>query len=212
MLARQRSELLRFLATRHARFIVREIPLSTEVAGARTKESDYFAIFRLPAQFSINQTILRDNYRALMKELHPDKQKQQQHMSNTTAERDPSVITHAYVTLKRPHSRAMYLMELLGHEITEDTPPDLLPNGFLMEMMERREELEEVFSSLSADDQQQKLRQMLEETSGRIEATGEELQDALDKSDSLSAQRYTAMLQYYNRMLDAVVEKLDTFE
>lgn len=176
---------------------------------------DYFALFQLPTRFLLDETILKNNYRALMKEFHPDKQQQPANAtesSTTTTTMDPSLITHAYVTLRRPHTRAQYLMELLGHGIgdTDRPSPDLiLPPGFLLEMMEQREALEDA----AAKEQVAELEKLRDTTVQRIQELGQELQDALDaatEDDSIvKAQQCTAMLQYYNRMLDSVVDKLD---
>ena len=58
-------------------------------------------------------------------------------------------ITDAYAVLKAPHLRATHLLELLGAPLEEGTAgSDVLGAGFLMHVMEVREELEEGVTSL----------------------------------------------------------------
>ena len=171
-------------------------------ATSGTADDDFFAMFALPRRFQLDETLLKNNYRNMMKEIHPDKQKQQ--VASNDQMDDASVVTHAYVTLKRPHTRASYLMDLLGCSIEEDSSASpKLPPTFLMEMMEQRETLEE------ATDDEETLQKLRNETLERIAAVGEELQTALDQKDTTTAQQCAAMLQYYHRMEEAVVAKMD---
>ncbi|MCG7657510.1 Fe-S protein assembly co-chaperone HscB [Wielerella bovis] len=104
--------------------------------------TQYFQLFRLPEQFSIDNQILEQTYRALATQFHPDKfaaasafeQKQAMMMSAT--------INQAYQVLKNPLERAVYLLQ--AQNINPDDPNNThIAPEFLMQQMQWREMLME---------------------------------------------------------------------
>ena len=78
-------------------------------------------------------------------EAHPDRHGSADASAQQAIADHASAITDAYAVLKAPHLRATHLLELLGAPLDEDTGGDVLGPGFLMHVMEVREELEEAF-------------------------------------------------------------------
>lgn len=72
---------------------------------------------------------------------HKDIKKKREH---DYAQLQSSVINKAYHTLKNPLSRAQYILEQYGHQVNEGD--SLSDPSLLMDVMEFREELEEVMS------------------------------------------------------------------
>ena len=102
---------------------------------------NYFELFNLPERFQLDLEILQENYRAIQKEIHPDRfatsseNEKVQSMIKSTQAND------AYQTLKSPIRRAEYLLQLHGVNI-HDEKYTAVPQDFLMQQMEWREEFE----------------------------------------------------------------------
>ena len=105
--------------------------------------ADHFTLFGLEPGFAVDQARLLARYRELQQATHPDR-----FVSAGDAERRWSVqassrVNDAYTTLKAPLPRAVYLLELAGVTVDEESDTRMDPM-FLMEQMELREALEAV--------------------------------------------------------------------
>lgn len=181
-----------------------------ETTLEKATSGNLFRVLGLQPSFAIDLNQLKQVYRKLMSEYHPDKQQQQQPLSSSDnmnqGENDDraSLITLAYDTLKDPHTRASHLLQVLGHPMGE-TDNTLVCKAFLMHIMEVREEVDE-----ATDDET--LQCLLEQNDQRAEKTCHELSDALDKQDPPQIERarqLTAQLQYWNRIHESIREKMD---
>jgi len=100
---------------------------------------NYFELFNLPEKFQIDLEMLQENYRAIQKEIHPDRfatsseNEKVQSMIKSTQAND------AFQTLKSPIKRAKYILSL--HKSTEKIT---LPPDFLMQQMEWEEHFETI--------------------------------------------------------------------
>ena len=108
--------------------------------------ADHFALFNLPRIFRLDAAQLDARFRDLQAQVHPDRfadaNESQQRLSLQWATK----VNEAYQALKKPLSRAIYLLELAGDGI------DLANNRamsaeFLVEQMEWREAVAEVIQS-----------------------------------------------------------------
>ena len=100
---------------------------------------NYFELFNLPEKFQIDLEMLQENYRAIQKEIHPDRfatssenEKVQSMIMSTQA-------NDGYETLKSPIKRAKYILSL--HKSVEKIT---LPPDFLMQQMEWEEHFEAI--------------------------------------------------------------------
>ena len=100
---------------------------------------NYFELFNLPEKFQIDLVMLQENYRAIQKEIHPDRfatsseNEKVQSMIKSTQAND------AFQTLKSPIQRAKYILSL--HKSVEKIT---LPPDFLMQQMEWEEHFETI--------------------------------------------------------------------
>jgi molecular chaperone HscB len=100
---------------------------------------NYFELFNLPEKFQIDLEMLQENYRAIQKEIHPDRfatsseNEKVQSMIKSTQAND------AFQTLKSPIQRAKYILSL--HKSVEKIT---LPPDFLMQQMEWEEHFETI--------------------------------------------------------------------
>ena len=131
---------------------------------------NYFELFGLKPQFSIDLTKLESNYRAIQSTSHPDR-----FVTCTSAEKLQSMLTatlanQAYLTLKSPALRAAYLLTLQGINATSETNTSM-PHDFLMQQMEWREAMD--------DAKQAKDVLALENLLAEMQAEAKQLQDNL---------------------------------
>lgn len=108
--------------------------------------SNYFELFGLRPAYAIDAARLESAYRELQSQVHPDR-----FASATDAERRRSMqwatrANEAYQTLKKPLSRARYLVELNGVDAAEETDT-AMPAGFLMQQIEWREDAQDARDS-----------------------------------------------------------------
>jgi molecular chaperone HscB len=128
----------------------------------RTAPLDYYAVLGVERGFSMDTQALKQSYRTLMTQHHPDLQ---HHIPNNNNNNHDyaSTITHAYHTLRKPHTRAMHLLRLVGKPIDGDEedrhdpddnatatprrrmpPATLVGPEFLMHIMEWRERIDDI--------------------------------------------------------------------
>ena len=103
---------------------------------------NYFAFFRLPAQYEIDLNLLDATYRNIQTEVHPDKFVTASPAERLQSMQKATLANEAYQTLKHPTSRARYLLHLNGIETLEESNT-AMPVDFLMTQMEWREAIEE---------------------------------------------------------------------
>lgn len=111
---------------------------------------NYFELFSLPVNFSIDQTRLSATYRELQKQYHPDKFVMQNDSERLRAMQKSTEINDAYQTLKNSCLRAQYLLLLAGVDIALEQKT-LQDTAFLMQQMEWRESI----AAFTEDDQDQ---------------------------------------------------------
>ncbi|MBK1678840.1 Fe-S protein assembly co-chaperone HscB [Rhodocyclus tenuis] len=114
--------------------------------GSERFALDHFALFDLPQDFRVDSNALDARYRALQVEMHPDRFATAADAERRRALQWATHINEAYQTLKKPLSRARYLLGLLGGEcdFARDTS---LPMDFLVAQMELRETVADAASA-----------------------------------------------------------------
>jgi len=108
--------------------------------------SNYFELFGLAIDFSVDERLLAERRQDLQRALHPDR-----YVTATDAERRysmqaASLVNEAYKVLDAPLSRAGYLLKLQDIDLDVETDTHMAPE-FLMQQMELREEIGDVRSS-----------------------------------------------------------------
>ncbi len=102
---------------------------------------NYFEIFGLPVDFSIDLNLLSSRYLELQKHLHPDNFAAGTDQEKRLSMQWTTLLNTAHTTLKEPLKRAVYMLELRQVKIAENP---VLPPDFLMHQIELREELEAI--------------------------------------------------------------------
>ncbi|KAG1152937.1 hypothetical protein G6F37_000650 [Rhizopus arrhizus] len=147
--------------------------------------------------FDIDLKSLRRRFLALQQKAHPDSYSNAHKREHEYAQLQSSVINKAYNTLKNPLTRAKYILSQKGYKLSEEdslTDPELL-----MEVMELREELEEVAN-------EGELQVVKEKNDEKFKETIEKLQTAFDKEDYAQAKELAIELQYWSSIQNAIHE------
>lgn len=111
---------------------------------------NYFQLFGLENQFSVDLANLSIIYQSLQKQVHPDRFAHASSQEQLIAVQKSTEINDAYQTLKSPILRAQYMLELRGVDMPDEqaTVGDV---SFLMRQMELREMLAEIKFSDDTD-------------------------------------------------------------
>jgi molecular chaperone HscB len=166
-------------------------------------DMDAFRIFDLPYDFVIDPKALHNAYRNHMMKLHPDRNSQKHPDEQQRLEQQASAVTAAYDILKKPHERARHLLKMFGHGLDEEESTVVDPE-FLMEIMEIREDVE--------NKPAEALQPLYIENEWRTQECMRQLAQAFQAEDWKAAKTLTAQLQYWNRIHEALLEKMDRFQ
>ena len=104
---------------------------------------NFFELFALPVQYSVDLNVLSERHLSLQKTVHPDRFAHLSDQERRVSEQYASFLNEAYTTLKSPLNRAQYLLGLAGVDVMSETSVTMEP-AFLMQQMMLREELEDI--------------------------------------------------------------------
>ena len=170
-------------------------------------EWNAFHVLGVPERFKIDEEDLKKKYRKLMNEYHPDRNRQSSSDEQDVVQNKSSAVTQAYQELTSPHTRAAHLMALRGKPMDETLSQKVVGMEFLMQVMEVREEVENV-----APGSDEILRPLLAQNEKRITETCIDLETAHETGDLDRALQLTARLQYWNRVTETIREKMESVE
>ena len=158
--------------------------------------NQYFQLFQLPAQFTLDNDLLNERYRLLAAQCHPDKFAAHSAFEQKQAMMMATTINEAYRTLQDPIQRAAYLLQ--AHNIDADAPEHTqFAPEFLMQQMEWREAL----ADARIDNNEQALQQLAQDIRQEQQALLQQLSLAFaDEQYETAAQwvrqgRFLAKLQ-----------------
>jgi molecular chaperone HscB len=114
-------------------------------------QSNDFELFELPVGFALDRAQLDERWKALQREVHPDRHAAADAQTQRQAMQWSVRINEAYQRLKDPLQRAAYLCELHGVPIQAENNT-AMPAAFLMQQMEWREALDEATTAAQLDD------------------------------------------------------------
>ena len=102
---------------------------------------NFFTLLNLPEAFVVDLKKLDQHYQAIQKEIHPDRFASLNDETKMESVKKTAQVNDAYQTLKSSIRRAEYLLHLYGFDIN-DEKYTAVPQEFLLQQMEWREELE----------------------------------------------------------------------
>jgi molecular chaperone HscB len=113
------------------------------------RSADFFDLLGLPHQYTIDETQLNAAFRALTRNIHPDRFTDQPGEMRSLSTQLSAEINQAYVILKDPVQRAAYMLESAGGPSAAELRE--VPGNLLAEIMMIREQVE---AAQSAGDEQ----------------------------------------------------------
>ena len=118
-------------------------PWFSILVSNRRGVEDYFALFGFPRSFEVSLEELEKRYLCLQKLVHPDRYVSHDAMEKKVAARKSAVLNEAFHVLCDKQARGTHLVQLAGCLVHEDQGLSG-DEGFLVEFMELREEIEEI--------------------------------------------------------------------
>jgi molecular chaperone HscB len=113
-------------------------------------QRNHFQLFDLPVGFGLDLVRLGERFRHLQRELHPDRYTGASAHEQRLAVQYSALVNEAYATLRKPLTRALYLLALAGLS-GERVAAEPLDGGFLITQMELREKLEGIEDLVDPD-------------------------------------------------------------
>lgn len=169
---------------------------------------NYFSLFGLEPSFNIDLPLLEQHYRQIQLESHPDK-----YVSATPADKLQSMqlatlANEAYQVLKKPSTRAKYLLSLNEIDATDEANTSM-PPAFLMQQIEWRESLEDLKAANNIDG--------LEDLYDEMQQEATDLANGLitafdDKEDLSQAVESTRKLIFIDKVCADITKTIDQLD
>ncbi|XP_054467372.1 iron-sulfur cluster co-chaperone protein HscB [Anoplopoma fimbria] len=167
------------------------------------EDASYFKIMDCDLKFTLDTQKLQKRYLQLQRSLHPDNFSQKSVKEQEYSESHSALVNKAYQTLLKPLSRGLYMLELEGVRTEEGTDSGA-DSGFLMELMEINEALDEAQTPEEAN-------KIGKDTKGKLAVLTEAIDAALLEGELQSAKALLAQMKYYANIEEKVKEKLSEF-
>ena len=163
-------------------------------------KQDYFSLFGLAKRFDVDLAALQKAYVQMQLRYHPDRLGQA--ADSEAALAAAAHINHAWLTLKQPRLRALYL--LAQTEITlPESDASISDASFLAAQWQWRERIEEYADNLTG------LEQLLQQLRDEIQQLERHLAEAFDKQkDYIVASRLSQQLSFMESLEESIGEHL----
>lgn len=165
------------------------------------KTADYFVVLGVERVFDIDQVKLRSSFRAISRNIHPDRFSGQSNEMVSMATRLSAEVNESYATLENPVRRANYMLELAGGPSAVEVRD--VPGNLLVEVMMLREEIEEATDEKdqeSLDRIRRSLADRREETLRKVADTADRLA-TVDNETKTEFRKLLNSLKYFDNLL-----------
>lgn len=166
------------------------------------KAINYFNFLSIDKSFSINTTELTKKFRQLQNLVHPDKYGNRIEREQTNSQEWSSILNKAYKTLLTPMERGQYILKLNGYSMPQDNSS--LDQFFLMEMMERNEEI--------AEANENNILELLEKVQNDLKNEAENLSKCFRSDDFEEAKLILVKMKYLKRLEKSIKAKDEKFK
>lgn len=172
-------------------------------------QQDFFSLFGLPRRFQLDEVALELAYHDLQGQVHPDRYAHLPDVEKRRSMQWATRVNEGFRRLRKPLSRAQYLLELEGVDVGLHTNTAMSPS-FLMEQMEWREAVEEARSAGETEELEQlhlRVRQQARELLGELEHA---LDERHDFEEAASLVRRLMFMEKIKHEIDDALEALET--
>lgn len=162
----------------------------------------HFDLFGLSPSVDLDVAKLEASHRTLSFQTHPDRLVDADPHARRLAAQKAAVLNEAVKVLRDPFRRALYLLELKGVKLEGESGAAevKMPQGFLEQILEVREQLEEAKANRNLETAQAMAAQ-IRAARARSLASG---QEALRGNDLTAATLALSQVRYYTRFLEEV--------
>lgn len=164
--------------------------------------ADFFALLGLPRRYGIDREQLEQRYLELAAQVHPDRVAGESSRAQREAMEASAAVNEAYRVLRDSVRRAEYLVKLGGIDLDSSDPVTGAPamgQAFLVEMIERREALEQARARGESA-----LEQFAEQVEDEADEVLQRAIGALQADDVRAAAEALVVRRYLQRLLDEV--------
>lgn len=148
--------------------------------------------------FKVDPVELTKKFRELQGFVHPDKFSNRSDDEQDISSEWSSILNKAYKTLSVPIKRGEYILEQNGMSLPQDN--SVLDKDFLMEMMDRNEEIEEACTPKEIFQLLDKVRKELDENSVLLE-------ESLGESDLEGTKSILIKMKYLTSLESSIKDK-----
>lgn len=165
---------------------------------------DHFTRLGLPRRYGIDRDALEDAYLQRARKVHPDRFVGAPSGQRRAAMESSAALNEGYQIIRDPVRRAEYLCKLSGIDVDSSDPKAGAPQmdqAFLMEMIERREELTSARQAGA-----EALEQLRARVDGELEDVLDDAIEALEAQRIPEAARALVVRRYLQRLIDEIDE------
>ena len=170
---------------------------------------NYFELFGLEPRFALDVEGLERSYRELQSRVHPDKYAHLPDTEKRLSMQWATRVNEAFQTLKKPLSRARYLLELRGHDVAHESNTAMSP-AFLMDQMEWREAVEEARAGANSDELEALRHRLIAHADGVLAEAALALDESEDHKAAADAVRRLMFLEKLRHDIEDALESLDS--
>jgi molecular chaperone HscB len=160
-------------------------------------QANHFMRFGLKPTFDINVDRLDQQYFDLQRNLHPDRFATRSPQEKSLSQQQATAINDAYETLKKPLSRADYMVDLLSVIFLPEGCNLVNDQELLLESMELREALEECETL-------EQVNFLSTRAQGEIQSCIEKLSKLFKDEDIEGACRQKTRLRYLEKLIEEI--------
>jgi len=169
---------------------------------------NHFELFGLTPAYRIDMERLDQAYREIQTQVHPDKFAHLGEQEQRVAMQWTTHANEAYQILKKPVSRARYLLHLRGVDTREESNT-AMPAEFLMAQMEWREAVMEVRESGDVDGMEKLHSRLRGELREHYQELGRLLDDVADYEGAAGLVRKLKFMEKLGEEIDQALEVME---
>lgn len=173
---------------------------SCDVIQPANASLNFFELLDLPETFDLKEAELEQCYKRLQWKLHPDKTVLRTEPEKVFSAEQASLINSAYATLRKPLSRANYMLTRKG--VSPEAEERTIENSRLLaEVLEARETIEDT-------NDRETLKRLFLENRAQQEKLNAALSQAFSNDKLHDAAQLTTELTYLTRLQQEITKKL----
>lgn len=169
---------------------------------------NHYELFGLSPAFHIDGERLDQAYRDIQSQVHPDKFAHLGDQERRLSMQWATQANEAYQTLKKPLSRARYLLHLYGVD-TQEESNTAMPTDFLMQQMEWREAISDAREAQAMAVMEKLFSRLRSEMSAQHQELGKLLDEAKDYEAASSLVRKLKFMEKLGEEINHALELME---